>query len=110
MGKVKATTVEKSRRIKPALSPEARETQMISLATDLAEKQLIEGTASSQLITHYLKLGTMREQLELERLRHENELLKAKTTAIQESADTKALYEEALEAMKKYKGTDDEYY
>ena len=65
MGKSREKDISQvSRRLKPALSPEARENQMISLAVDLAEKQLIEGTASAQVITHYLKLATMKEQLE----------------------------------------------
>ena len=76
-----------------ATTPEARENQLISLAVDLAEKQLREGTASSQVISHYLKLGTSREQLEQERLRRENKLLEARVEAI-----------EALTAMKVYSG------
>jgi hypothetical protein len=66
----------------PATTPEARENQLIALAVDLAEKQLSEGTASSQVISHYLKLGSTREQLEKQKLEKENELLKAKTEAI----------------------------
>ena len=68
--------------IRPALSPEAQENQMISLAVDLAKKQLIEGTASSQVITHFLKLGTTKAELEKERMRNENLLIQAKTEAI----------------------------
>ena len=64
----------KSRR--PAMSPDARENQMINLAVDLAEKQLEEGTASSQVITHFLKLGSSKERLEREKLEEENKLLK----------------------------------
>lgn len=93
-----------SRRIKPALSPEARENQMISLAVDLAERQLIEGTASSQVITHYLKLGTMKEQLEREKLEKENELLRAKTEALQSAQRVEELYTEAIKAMRSYSG------
>lgn len=92
----------------PARSPEARENQMIALAVDLAEKQLIEGTASAQVITHYLKLGTLKEQLEREKLEKENELLKAKTEAIQSAQRVEELYSNALEAMRKYSGDVDE--
>lgn len=94
----------------PARSPEARENQMIALAVDLAEKQLIEGTASAQVITHYLKLGTLKEQLEREKLEKENELLKAKTEAIQSAQRVEELYSNALEAMRRYSGdyTDNE--
>ena len=56
-----------SNKIRPALTPEARENQMISLAVDLAGKQLQEGTASSQVITHFLKLGSTKQQLEKQR-------------------------------------------
>lgn len=110
MAKVK--TSEPVKKIRPALTPEARENQMISLAVDLAEKQLQEGTASSQVITHYLKLGSMRERLEREKLEEENKLLRARTKAIEEGADMKELYENAIKAMQRYSGhgDDDEEY
>lgn len=99
---------------RPAMSPEARENQIIADAFDLAEKQIREGTASSQLITHFLKRGSMREKLEMERLREENKLLRAKTEAIESEKDNKALYEEAIKAMRMYSGNgaveeDEEY-
>ena len=68
----KVASSSSSRKRRPALSPEARENQLISLAVDLAEKQLQEGTASSQVITHYLKLGSTKERLEKEKLEEEN--------------------------------------
>ena len=95
-----------NRRQKLARSPEARENQMIALAVDLAEKQLIEGTASAQVITHYLKLGTLKEQLEREKLEKENELLQAKTQAIQSAQRVEELYANALKAMRSYSGND----
>lgn len=110
MAKVKATGT--SRKIRPALTPEARENQMISLAVDLAERQLQEGTASSQVITHYLKLGSMKERLEREKLEEENKLLRAKTKALEDSSDMKVMYEKAIKAMRNYAGVgepDDEY-
>ena len=110
MAKVK--TSEPVKKIRPALTPEARENQMISLAVDLAEKQLQEGTASSQVITHYLKLGSMRERREREKLAEENKLLRAKTKSIEEAADMKDLYVNAIKAMARYSGNgdDDEEY
>lgn len=86
----------------PAMSPDARENQMIALATALAEKQLIEGTASSQVITHFLKLGTSLAQLEKAKLQKENELLVAKAEAIQSAKISEELYQEAITAMKSY--------
>ena len=77
---------------------------MISLAIDLAEKQLSEGTASSQVITHYLKLGSTKERLEKEKLEKENELLKARTESLQSAKRVEELYKEALNAMKRYSG------
>lgn len=94
----------KARKMRPALSPEARENQMISLAVDLAEQQLREGTASSQVITHYLKLGTTRAELEKEKLKRENKVLEAKAKAYESSEEVKVLYENALKAMKNYAG------
>ena len=86
----------------PATSPEARENQLIAAAVDLAEKQILEGTASSQVLTHYLKLATTREQLEKEKLRNENELIKAKVEAIHSTERMEQLYENAIEAMRGY--------
>ncbi|MBQ1397177.1 MAG: hypothetical protein IIY89_01640 [Clostridia bacterium] len=92
------------RRPRPASTPEARENQMISLAVDLAEQQLLDGTASAQVITHFLKLATTREQLEKEKLERENELLRAKTEALESAKRVEELYANALSAMKTYSG------
>lgn len=91
-------------RLKPAETPEERENQMIGYAVDLAEKQLRDGTASSQVITHYLKLGTQREKLEREKLQLEKELLVARTEALQSQKSTEELYKKALQAMSIYSG------
>ena len=108
MAKVKKTGLStSSRKIRPALTPEARENQMISLAVDLAEKQLMEGTASSQVITHYLKLGSTKERLEKEKLEEENKLLRAKTEALQSAKRVEELYSDAIAAMRKYSGNGD---
>ena len=96
------------KRMRPALTPEARENQMIALAVDLAEKQLIEGTASSQVITHFLKLATSRERLEREKLEKENELLRAKTEAIESAKRVEELYSDALRAMRSYRGEEND--
>lgn len=88
----------------PAKTPEARENQLISLAVDVAEKQLRNGTASSQVITHFLKLASTKERVELEKLRHEVELVKAKTESIQSGKRGEELYIEAINAMKVYSG------
>lgn len=95
---------DQHRRRPPATTVEARENQLISLAVDLAEKQLAKGTASSQVITHYLKLGSTRERLEKERLAAENEMLKAKTEAIKSGKQVEELYKQALMAMRSYQG------
>lgn len=95
---------EKRTKIRPPITPEARENQMIALAVDLAEKQLLEGTASSQVISHYLKLGSTKYQIELEKLKSENALLKAKTQQIADQKVQEELYLKAIEAMKDYTG------
>lgn len=89
----------------PAATPEERENQMISLAFDRAEQQLRDGTASAQVITHFLKLGTVKNEIELEKLRRENDLLAAKTQAIESQENIEKLYANAIEAMKKYRGS-----
>lgn len=90
----------------PASTPEARENQLIALAVGLAERQIEDGTASAQVITHYLKLGTTRERLEQEKIKRENELLRAKVEGLASGARVEAMYEEALKAMKQYSGQD----
>jgi hypothetical protein len=112
MKKAKAvTSSEKSRKLRPALSPEARENQLISLAVDLAEKQLQEGTASSQVITHYLKLGSTKEKIEKEILEKQKELIEAKTQSLQSAQRIEELYTNALNAMRNYsaQGGSDDY-
>ena len=69
---------KKHREVRPALTPEARENQMIALAVDLVEQRLLDGTASSQETTHYLKLGSMKNRLEMQKLEEENKLLRAR--------------------------------
>lgn len=88
----------------PATTPEARENQLINLAVDLAEQQLLDGTASSQVITHYLKLASSRGKLENEKIGLENELLIAKAESIASSARIEELYTNAIDAMKSYSG------
>ena len=108
MKKVKESDAnDSSRKRRPALSPEARENQLISLAVDLAEKQLMEGTASSQVITHYLKLGSTKEKIEKEILEKQKELIEAKTQNLQSAKRVEELYANSLNAMKNYSGNGD---
>lgn len=104
MARVKApgTSMEQPVKMAPALTPEARENQLVFLATELAEKKLLDGTASPQIIVHYLKLGTMEKKLELERLKKENSLLDAKTEALKSAKKVEELYDEAIKAMRRY--------
>lgn len=88
----------------PATTPESRENQLIAAAVELAERQLTDGSASAQVITHYLKLGTSREKLEQEKLRNENELTKAKIEGLASAARIEDLYSNALQAMRTYQG------
>lgn len=101
---------------RPAPTPEARENQLIALAVDLAEQQLRDGTASNQVIVHYLKLGSSRERLEKKMLEKKTELAEAKTESIQSAQRIEELYSNALDAMRLYSGnsryedTNDESY
>lgn len=112
MKRVKAESkTSNDRSFRPALSPEARENQLISLAYDLAEEQLRNGTASSQVITQFLKLGSSKDRLERRILEKQEKLITAKTDAIESEARTDEMYTEAIKAMKSYSGQDgdDEY-
>lgn len=90
-----------------AMSPEARENQLISEAVDLAEEQMLNGTASSQVITHFLKLGSRKEQLEREKLENENELLRTRIKALESSEKSEEMYAKVLRAIKEYSGRED---
>lgn len=90
--------------LRPATTPEGRENQLISLAMDLAEQRLREGTATSQEVTHFLKLGSSREKLEQMRLENENKLTDVKIAAYENQAKTEELYRDALNAMRSYAG------
>ena len=108
MAKVKATSSSNSsKKMRPALTPEARENQMIALAMDLAEKQLREGTASSQLITEFVKRGSTKARIEQEILAEQKELITAKTEALQSAKRVEELYADAIKAMKEYSGHGD---
>ena len=101
--KTKAKVVEGSmQRQTPAITPEGREDQLIAYAIDLAEEQLRNGTASSQVITHYLKLGSMKERQERQKLSEEIKLLQAKTEAIKSEKERNELYSELLTAIRTY--------
>lgn len=104
MPKVSVNSTKSNKKLRPALTPEARENQLIALAMDRAEQQLMDGTASSQVITHFLKLATSKAELEKEKLKKENALLDAKTSAIEDSKEYKILVEDAINAIRGYQG------
>ncbi len=108
MPKVKAKPLnsDKTMHSRPGATEEARENQLIAKSMNLAEKQLEEGTASSQIIVHFLKLGTEKAKLERIKLEHENKLLEAKTEAIKSSKRSEELFEKALRALGSYRGED----
>lgn len=92
--------------MRPAMTPQEMENRLISLANDLAERQLRDGTASAQVISQLLKLGSSRERLEQQRIGYENELMRVKKEALESQARTEVLYKEALQAMRSYSGQD----
>lgn len=99
-----ASSSDSSRKMRPALSPEARENQMISLAMDLAEQQLRDGTASSQLITEFVKRGSTKARLEKEILEEQKSLIEAKTQTLQSAQRIEELYTKAMDAFRSYSG------
>lgn len=100
--------LKKTRRRPPARTPEERQNQLISLAYDLVEERLRDGTATSQETTQFIRMGSMREQVELERLRRENELIRAKMEALESAKHMEEIYANAISAMRSYSGSDDE--
>lgn len=102
----KNESIEKHAEIRPALTPDGRMNQLVSLAFDLVEQRLRDGTASSQETTSIIKWSTAREQLETERVRKELALVDAKTQQLQAQANIEKLYTEAIKAMRTYSGQD----
>lgn len=107
--KVPRTSKKVSTRTKfpPAKSSEERESQLVNLSMDVAEEQLRSGTASSQVITHFLKLGTIRERLENEKLRSDLEVARAKIKQMESHSDMEEMYKKAIGAMRSYNGYED---
>ena len=106
-GKQKTTTGSKRTKAPPATTPEARENQLISLAIDLVEQRLIDGTASSQETTHFLKLATTKARLEREILEKQRDLIVAKTHELDSRGELKELYNDAIAAFRNYNGQGD---
>lgn len=104
MPKVTKKSSQEVKKSRKALDPEARENQLINLAINLAEQQLRDGTASSQVITHYLKLGSTKEKIEKEILEKQKDLIEAKTQSLQSNQRIEELYSNALDAMRSYSG------
>lgn len=103
---ITSTSSEDRPALRPALTPEGRENQLISLAMDLVEQRIRNGTASSQETTHFLKLGSVKNQLEQEKLKKEIQLLEAKKEHLESDARIETLYTEAMKAMRVYSGQD----
>lgn len=111
MARQKAIEVgQKKPKFRPALNPENREKQLISMAYDLAEERLRNGTATSQEIVHFLRLGSIREKKELEMIEKKNELMNAKTEALQSTKRIEELYSNAITAFAAYRGAPTEEY
>lgn len=94
----------KDPKLRPAITPEGRENQLISLAYDRVEQQIVDGTASAQVLSHFLKMGSSREKLERAKLENENLLLCAKVEAMRSGQHMEELYEKAISAMRTYSG------
>lgn len=102
------TNREPQQKRRPALSPEAREAYMADLAMKVVEQRMLDGTASSQETTHFLKLVSSKTKLENERLAEENKLLRAKTEALEKQKKDSVDYQEVIRALRSYNGTGDE--
>ncbi len=100
------------RRGRPAITDEGRESQLISHAYDLAERQLRDGSAPAQIVTHFLKAGSSRDKLEREKIQRENHLLSVKAEQMESEKRQEGLFEEAIKAMRTYSGhpDEDDYY
>lgn len=105
-----ASEKKTTRKQVPARSEEARQQQLENLAMNLAEKKLRDGTASSQLICHFLNLTTQKAKLEQEKLKADTQLQMKKVETLDAQARTEELYVSAINAIKKYQGVSEEFY
>lgn len=101
-----STSCEEMQSLRPAITPEGEESQMISLAMKLVKKRLLEGTATSQETTHFLKLGTVQHKLEEEKLKKEIELLDAKKQTLESQEKEAEKFDQAIKAFGIYSGDD----
>lgn len=108
MSGTNSTQTKSRRKVPPARTPEGRENRLIGLAVDLAEKKLLDGTASSQIISLLLNLATTKAQLELEKMRSDLKVADAKIESMQAQQKSSELYEKAIEAFKRYNGVIEE--
>ena len=97
---------EKSQSL-PVMSPEAVENRIINKAYKAIEKRIDEGTATAAELVHFAREGSLKQQYELEKLKKENELLRAKTEMIASQKEVKELYAEAISAFRRYSGIPD---
>lgn len=102
--RAKEQSSSEERKVNLSIDPEVRANQIIALAEEVAVKRMLDGTISSQVLCHYLKLGTAKYQLELEATKRNNALLEAKTKAIEEADSDVAMYLKAIDAMRTYSG------
>lgn len=99
-----ASRTNRPRPGRPATTPEGRESQLVAKAYDLAERQIEEGTATAQVVVHFLRLGTQQAKLEQEKIKHENKLLEARADNLSSQANSEQLYKDAINAFRSYSG------
>lgn len=100
----KTSDTKKRSSQRAAMSPEAYENHLINMAYKAVEKRIESGEATAAELVHFLRQGSIREQLELEKMKKENKLLEAKTESIATQKETKKLYEDAISAFRRYSG------
>ena len=88
-----------------ALSLERREDQLISLAYDLVEERIRNGTATSAETVEFLKRGSTKARLEKEIMEEQKKYMKAKTEAMESAKRVEELYSEAMVAFRSYQST-----
>lgn len=109
MARKKRTDMQSVDRIdrRPAMTPEARENQLIEEAIDLVEQRILNGTASSQETTHFLKLGSTKAQYEKEVLKMQRDLMKAKIDNIKSLEKNEEFHQQIIKMFRTYAGEDE---
>lgn len=91
----------------PPETPEGMETKLIGLAMRNAQELLEARKAPTTVLVHFLKLGSLRAEIELQKARNERDLLIARTDETRAKTDRGQIAADAIAAFRSYRSSED---